>query len=234
MPPSSPKSAIITGGGTGIGLAISKELIEKNWSVIALGLACEDELPAGLHFIQCDVSKVEDLSEALKGIHSLNALICCAAVLRDKDEWKPEVFDSVLEINVTASLAIAELTKPLLAQGGGSIVNFASMWSYFGTPNAPAYAASKGAVVSLTRSQAVAYAPEGIRSNAVAPGWVNTPMSIKARENKERFDDINKRIPLGRWAEAAEIAKAVSFLVSDDASYITGAVLNVDGGYSIA
>ena len=228
------KTAVITGGGTGIGLAIAQELIDRKWSVIALGLASEEQLPAGLEFIHCDVSRVEELSQALKDVKSLDALVCCAAVLRDKEEWKADVFDAVLEINVTASLTIAELAKPLLAQAGGSIVNFASMWSYFGTPNAPAYAASKGAIVSLTRSQAVAYAKEGIRSNAIAPGWVNTPMSIKARENKDRFDDINKRIPLGRWADASEIAKAVSFLVSDDASYVTGAVLNVDGGYSIA
>lgn len=226
--------ALITGGGTGIGRSIGEDLARQGWRVRALGLQADNDLPSSIEFFRCDITNKEQVIGLTQDISELHALINCAAVLKDVDEWKAEVFDWVMEVNVTSALMVSELLKPALGKANGAIVNFASMWSYFGTPNAPAYGASKGAIVSLTRSQAVAYAAEGIRSNAIAPGWVNTPMSVKAREDEDRFKKVNERIPLGRWAEAQELADVVSFLVSDKAGYITGAIINVDGGYSIA
>jgi len=116
----------------------------------------------------------------------------------------------------------------------GSIVNIASMWSWFGSANAPAYAASKGGIVALTRSLAVAWGREGIRCNAIAPGWVNTRMGAGAKNDPSREPAITARIPLGRWAEPEEIAEVIGFLISPAARYINGALLPVDGGYSIA
>ncbi|AXH34339.1 SDR family NAD(P)-dependent oxidoreductase [Humibacter sp. BT305] len=225
-------TAVITGGGTGIGRAVGTLLVDRGWSVRALGLDADPDLPASIEFARCDVSDAEALAAAVDDLGPVGALVTCAAVLRD-DEWVPASFDRVLEINVTGVLAVAELLRGRLAEGGGSIVNFASMWSYFGSLGSPAYAASKGAIVSLTRSQAVAYAAEGIRSNAVAPGWIRTPMSRRAQDDAERFERISSRIPLGRWGEAEDVARAIGFLVSPDAAYITGTVLNVDGGYSV-
>jgi NAD(P)-dependent dehydrogenase (short-subunit alcohol dehydrogenase family) len=108
------------------------------------------------------------------------------------------------------------------------------MWSNFGSRGNPGYSASKGAVVSLTRSLAVAFAPEGIRVNAVAPGWIETRMSQAAFNDEERSTAIKKRLPAGYWGQPYDIAKAAAFLASADARYITGVVLPVDGGYSIA
>lgn len=225
--------AVITGGGTGIGRALGELLVSHGWEVRALGLDADADLPASIAFHHCDVRDEAAVSTALADVQEVKALITCAAVLRP-DEWVAESFAFVLSVNVTAVLAVGEILRSRLAEANGSIVNFASMWSYFGSPKSPAYAASKGAIVALTRSQAVAYAADGVRANAVAPGWIATPMSKGARDDAERFDRITSRIPLGRWGEAAEVARAVEFLVSENASYITGTVLNIDGGYSVA
>ena len=112
------------------------------------------------------------------------------------------------------------------------MVFLASIMAYFGGPKQPAYSASKGAVRNLTMSLAAAYAPDGIRVNAVAPGWIMTNLSRGARENPERFAQINSRIPMGRWADPSEIADPILFLCSDAARYVTGTCLTVDGGYT--
>ncbi|MCS5731176.1 SDR family oxidoreductase [Herbiconiux moechotypicola] len=224
--------AVVTGGATGIGRAVGELLVSRGWQVRAIGLDSDSDLPEGISFVRADVSDPDALRTAVEDLGPVSALVTAAAVLRD-DEWLPASFDRVLEINVTGVLAVAELLRSRLADAGGAIVNFASMWSYFGSIGAPAYAASKGAIVALTRSQAVAYAAEGIRVNAVAPGWIETPMSRRARNDAERYSRITTRIPLARWGTAAEVAAAIGFLVSTEASYVTGSVLDVDGGYSI-
>ena len=125
----------------------------------------------------------------------------------------------------------AALARPLLAQSKGAIVFIGSVMSYFGGPVQPAYSASKGAVKNLVMSLGAAYAADGIRVNGVAPGWVLTELSRGARENPERNAQIMSRIPMGRWAETAEIADPILFLCSDAARYMTGTLVPVDGGY---
>ncbi|MEN9315437.1 MAG: 2-dehydro-3-deoxy-D-gluconate 5-dehydrogenase, partial [Pseudomonadota bacterium] len=115
---------------------------------------------------------------------------------------------------------------------GGSIVFIGSVMSFFGGPKQPAYSASKGAVRNLTMSLACAYAADGIRVNAVAPGWVLTNLSRGAREDPARNAMILSRVPVGRWADPAEIADPILFLCSDAARYVTGTVMPVDGGYT--
>ncbi len=115
---------------------------------------------------------------------------------------------------------------------GGSIINVASVTSLFGSPRVPAYAASKGAVVQLTKSLAIAWAPDAIRVNAVAPGWIESNMTAGHVTDPIRSGEILRRTPMGRWGTPADIAGPMMFLASDAARFITGATLYVDGGYT--
>jgi NAD(P)-dependent dehydrogenase (short-subunit alcohol dehydrogenase family) len=114
------------------------------------------------------------------------------------------------------------------------VVNIASMYALCGAPGTPAYAASKGAIVQLTKSLAVAWGAEGIRINAVAPGWIETRLAAAAKADEARNRRILERLPAGRWAPPAEVAEVIGFLLSDAARYVNGAVYTVDGGYSAA
>nr|WP_230722432.1 SDR family NAD(P)-dependent oxidoreductase [Martelella mediterranea] len=166
------KTAVITGGGTGIGLATGTRLMAEGYRVIAGGLDADDDMTEGIEFIRTDVTSQADLAALMDRADRIDALVNCAGIIRQSAEWEPEVFRQVMEINVTASLAAANLAKGPLEAAGGSVVNIASMWSFFGSAGSPAYASSKGAIVSLTRSLAVAWGRNGVRVNAVAPGWV--------------------------------------------------------------
>jgi NAD(P)-dependent dehydrogenase (short-subunit alcohol dehydrogenase family) len=114
------------------------------------------------------------------------------------------------------------------------VVNIASMLSFFGSGYAPAYSASKGGIVQLTKSLAIAWAPHGVRVNAIAPGWIETPLTAPLLADAAKRDAITARTPLGRWGKPADVAGAALFLASPAAAFITGAVLPVDGGYSVA
>jgi NAD(P)-dependent dehydrogenase (short-subunit alcohol dehydrogenase family) len=228
------KTAIVTGGGTGIGLATCHRLARAGYRVIAGGLDREGDLPEGADFVPTDVTSEEQLRSLVGRAGEIDALVNCAGILRQEREWRVEDFKLVLDVNLTAALAVSTLAREQLTARRGAIVNIASMWSYFGSPKSPAYAASKGGIVALTRSMAVAWGPEGVRVNAVAPGWVMTRMGLGAKNDPAREPKITGRIPLGRWAEPGDIANVIAFLVSDEAAYVHGAVLPVDGGYSIA
>jgi NAD(P)-dependent dehydrogenase (short-subunit alcohol dehydrogenase family) len=123
--------------------------------------------------------------------------------------------------------------KPKLAAAKGAIVNTASMYAFFGAPHAPAYAASKGGVVQLTKSLAVAWAAEGIRVNAIAPGWIETELTKPAIADVPRSAGIVARTPMGRWGKPEDVAEVVCFLLSGAARFVTGTVLPIDGGYLV-
>lgn len=228
------KTAIVTGGGTGIGLATCHRLATAGYSIVAGGLDRDGELPEGAEFVTTDVTRQDDLDALVARADRVDALVNCAGILRQEREWGVDDFKLVLDVNLTASLAAANAAREKLRATGGSIVNIASMWSFFGSPKSPGYAASKSGIVALTRSMAVAWGAEGIRVNAVAPGWVTTRMAMGAKVDPVRGPAITARIPLGRWAEPSDVANVIAFLVSDQAAYVHGVVLPVDGGYSIA
>ncbi|WP_374426278.1 SDR family NAD(P)-dependent oxidoreductase [Paracoccus sp. (in: a-proteobacteria)] len=224
--------AVVTGGGTGIGRAVSEVLAASGYRVMAIGLDRDEALPEVIGFAKVDVT---DTAAAVAALPTgpVAALVNCAGLLRQQAEWQTEPFELVMKVNVTAGFALANALLDRLEAAGGAVVNVASMWAIFGSPGAPAYTASKGAVAALTRSQAVAWASRGVRSNSIAPGWVETRISERARTDPERVARINQRIPMGRWAQPHEVATVVRFLLSDDAAYVTGAMIPVDGGYSV-
>lgn len=151
------RTAIVTGGGTGIGRATAEGLARRGWSVIAAGLERDDGLSDEVSFAECDITDATARAALFASVPVLHGLVNCAGVIRFDDEWTEEGFRKVMDINVGGSFAAANAALPALERGGGAVVNIASMWSWFGNAAAPAYSASKGAVSSMTRSLAVAW-----------------------------------------------------------------------------
>jgi NAD(P)-dependent dehydrogenase (short-subunit alcohol dehydrogenase family) len=227
--------AIVTGGGTGLGLAVATRLAADGYSVLALGLDREDTLPSGIEFRRFDVTDERAVDKLAQEFGELDALVNAAGIiLHDDAEFSRDGFRKVMDINLGGTQLLTYALKPALTKRKGAVVNFASLWSVFGSSRNPAYSASKGAVLQLTKALAVAWAPEGIRVNAVAPGWMVTRMTISARNVPERNAAITPRIPMGRWGQPDEIADVVGFLISNQARYVTGVMIPVDGGYSAA
>jgi NAD(P)-dependent dehydrogenase (short-subunit alcohol dehydrogenase family) len=228
------RSALVVGGTSGIGAAIAGHLHDLGADVVAAGLTSSGASPQGIRVEPLDLLRGDEL-EALVGRTSrLDILVNCAGVIRRELEYDPEVFRMVLEVNLVGTMRACVACHRLLQASSGCVVNIASMLSFFGGPRAPAYSASKGGVAQLTRSLAVAYAPEGIRVNAVAPGWVRTELTGALQHDDSASRRIVDRTPLGRWGHPSDIVGAVAFLASPAAAFITGVVLPVDGGYHVA
>lgn len=139
-----------------------------------------------------------------------------------------------MDVNLNGTMEICTACRPLLTDMRGCILNLASMLSFFGSGYVPAYSASKGGIVQLTKSLAIAWAADGIRVNAIAPGWIETEFTRPLREDPSRSREIVERTPLGRWGTPEDLTGAALFLCSPAARFITGIVLPVDGGYSVA
>jgi NAD(P)-dependent dehydrogenase (short-subunit alcohol dehydrogenase family) len=227
--------AVVTGGGTGIGRAIAEIFDTSGMRVVCLGMEADADLGEQFNFKKVDVTSEAAVKEALSKLERIDVVVNGAGIiLHEGAEFTAEGFRKVVDVNLTGSHIVSMAARQRLAASKGAIVNVASMWSYFGSPRNPAYSASKAGITALTRSHAVAFAAEGIRINAVAPGWVATRLSAGALNDPERSTAILARLPLKRWGKPADIARAVRFLCSEDASYITGVVLPVDGGFGIA
>ena len=229
------KRALVAGATQGIGAVIANHLAALGAEVTALGLGPGDgTLDAAIAVRQADVTSAQSLDAALAGMDQLDIVFNCAGIIKRGAEHDLDVFEQVLAVNLTGTMRVCTATRERLKASRGCIVNTASMLSFFGGGLVPAYAASKGGVAQLTKSLAIAYAADGIRVNAIAPGWIATPLTQALQDDPARAGPILARTPLGRWGTPADVAQAAMFLCTPAAAFMTGVILPVDGGYMVS
>ena len=226
---------VIGASRAGIGAAIARAFLVAGAKVGITGAEVEPaaEDRGRFTYTQLDVTDTAAVQALAASTKSLNILINCAAITARGEEMEPGFFAHVIDVNLTGTLRTALAFQPHLAKTNGSVINIASMYARFGSPQNPAYGASKAAVEQLTKSLAIAWAPDKIRVNAIAPGFIITQQSAKSRSNPDHVAKVTARTPLGRWGQPDDIAGAALFLASPLAGFMTGVCLPVDGGYSI-
>ena len=230
------KTVLVTGGTRGIGAGIARRLADVGYCVIAASNS-DQELQAwsphpGIRTARLDVTSDTSAAEVMSDVPELFGLVNCAGILqRGNAEFEIDKFQQTIEVNLVGTMRMCLAAKGALACAKGAIVNTASMLSFFGSAFVPAYSASKGGVAQLTKSLAAAWANDGIRVNAIAPGWIESDMTRPLVDDPARTASLMSRTPLGRWGTPADVAGVVEFLLSDNARFMTGAIVPVDGGY---
>ena len=241
------KVALISGGNGGIGLAIAEAFAEAGAQVVigardrAKSRAAVARVGKGCIDVPLDVTDQASVTGAAEAVRArfgrCDVLVASAGmnIRKPPADITLEDWDQVLRTNLTGTLLLAQALHPLMRDGGGGkIICLGSMYSLFGAPMVAAYAASKGGVVQLAKSLAAAWAADNIQVNAILPGWVETDLTARARQDVPTLNDsVLARTPAGRWGQPEDVAGSAVFLASRASDFVTGAVLAVDGGYSI-
>lgn len=241
------KTALVTGGNKGLGKGMVEGLCEAG-AKVAIMASSETVFEAAEEFcekgysvigIRCDLGNEEAIEKSFEEAVSwlggkLDILVNNAGIQRRNpcEDFLMSDWDDVINVNLRAVFKLCQLAgRNMLANGGGKIINLASMLSYFGGYTVPAYAAAKGGVAQLTKALANEWSSKGICVNAIAPGYMATQMNTRLIEDPKRNSEILARIPMGRWGNEQDMKGVVVFLASKASDYLSGAVIPVDGGY---
>jgi 2-deoxy-D-gluconate 3-dehydrogenase len=245
------KVAIVTGGNGGIGLGMAKGLAEagakiaiaaQNEAKARRAIAEIEKLGSEAAFFPVDIGKEADCRKMIAAVAAkfgrIDILVNCSgiAIRKRPETYTDAEWHKVLDINLTGTFACSQAVYPEMKKaGGGKIINIGSLMSVFGGPLSLPYAASKGAVVQITKSLAVAWAKDNIQVNCLLPGWIDTELTVAARQQMEGLDEkVHTRTPAGRWGRPDEFAGIAVYLASEASSYVTGSAVTIDGGYSVA
>jgi NAD(P)-dependent dehydrogenase (short-subunit alcohol dehydrogenase family) len=241
------KVAIVTGGGSGLGFAIANAFTSNNITTVIIGrdemkLAnAKQQLGINCHYKVCDLSNLAAIPPVVEEIVNefghIDILVNNAGINMKKafTEVTDEDFQKIITTNISAVFSISrEVVKHMLPRKSGCIINISSMAAQYGLPKVIAYTASKTAIDGMTRAMAVELSPDGIRVNAIAPGFIYSEMTAKALDSDpERKAKVFNRTPMGRMGQPEDIGDAALYLAGDGAKYVTGVVLPVDGGNSV-
>lgn len=236
------KVAVVTGGASGIGLATTKKLLSEGANVVILDLKMDEEIINSLGenvlYLKCDVSDEENvkncIEEIIKKFNHIDYLVANAGIggsASKPHEVSMDEWNKVISVNQTGIFLLNKyVINEMLKSGKGAVVNTSSMYGLVGSTTSFAYSASKGAINQMTRSLALTYARDNIRVNAIAPGYVDTPILSMVPDNIK--EAMGNELPIGRLGKDTEIANLICYLLSDDASFITGAIIPIDGGFT--
>ena len=239
--------ALVTGGNGGIGLGMAKGMAAAGAAVAIAGRdarkaeAALAELGPKAAFVPVEIAKPEScqamVRETVARFGRLDVLVNNAGVNERKrpELYAPDEWHRIIETNLSGAFFAAQAAFPEMKKGGGGkIINIGSMMSIFGASFAPVYSSSKGGIVQLTKSTAVAWAKDSIQVNAILPGWIDTALTQRARQDVPALhDSVLKRTPAGRWGTPGDFAGIAVFLAAAASDYVTGAAITVDGGYSV-
>ena len=205
-------TVLVTGATSGIGQAIARGFADAGEQVLAVGIGTLPPAENSITYASLDVVDGAAVVAMISPLDKLRTVVNAAGVIRRQAEHAPDIFQQVIDVNLTGTMRVCTAARAALGANSGAIINIASMLSFFGGGVVPGYSASKGGIVQLTKSLAIAYAPDGIRVNAIAPGWIATPLTGSLQDDPARSEAILGRTPMARWGAPADLVGPALFL----------------------